>query len=61
MEKGKKVEVFEDPKEKTKKEGDATIIQQLYPTSLGEVSRCLVQFDGDSARLRVWRWVEEAA
>lgn len=60
MKEGKKVEVFTDVS-KTKKEGDATIIKQLEAGAIGSFVRCLVQFDGDSPRLRVWRWVEEVA
>jgi len=57
MEKGQKVEIFED-KEKTKKEGDTTLIKKLADSADGKEQLWHVLFDGDSPRLRVWRWVE---
>jgi len=57
MEKGQKVEIFEDTA-KTKKEGDATLITKMADSSDGKEQLWQVLFDGDSPRLKVWRWVE---
>ena len=56
MKPGDTVTIYED-KDKSKVEGQATLVRKLGGEAESKEERWLVHFADDSPRLRVWRWI----